>query len=887
MYSPVAARGVSPRPVWMSHLRRLVAATSLSILAACGGSSGPVIVGAGQGDTPDPDAQASLSAVTVVPSTFGSPLDVVPETTSTADAPANLADGSVASAPGNDSADVESSTDVPDSSVDGVAAPANDVPESSETTEQLPDPSPVASPSVETAADESIDLGTPSVERQPAEERPVGIDVSNPSADPPPSPEPARRRPGLDERPSLATFDIPLDDVADGGYRLVEVYPDLPIFLEMVGAVPFPGEDRVLAVEQAGRLKVFDDDPGVTQTTTVLDMTARVAFSSEQGLLGFTFDPDFADNDYVYLYYTRPDPLRSVITRMVWDRANDRPDTGSERVLLQVDQPYKGHNGGALEFGPDGYLYLSLGDGGDGGDPRNSAQDLSRLLGKIIRIDVHPDDPNRPYAIPEDNPFVDVAGARPEIWALGFRNPYRFTFDSQTGELWFGDVGQSTLEEVGVAKRGENHGWRVFEGTSRYNDQLNTLPDSAFTPPVHTYGHDEGIAVIGGYVYRGERVASLFGRYLFADFGSGSIWSLGRDGSTVDVDRIGRVDAPTGFARSRSGDVMVISRYEGLFRFEPVSREATVPIKLSRTGLFDDVASLDPIDGLIEYRPAHPFWSDGVGKRRWLGVPDDRKIGFSDDDWTFPVGSVSVKHFYLDTVEGDARSRRRLETRVLVHTRAGWRGYSYHWDDDQRDATLANERREETLRVRLRSGETRSQRYVYPSRGDCAACHTPAAAYLLGPKTAQLNVDFDYPDGPANQVETFEHIGLFDRDTGGIRGLDAYAPVEDVGTDVAARARAYLDVNCSSCHQPGGPAPTDIDLRSTVSVPAMKVSGVAPSKGDLGITDARIVAPGNRAASVLWERLRRLDDSRMPPLSTHVVDAAAVQLIGEWIDGGL
>lgn len=692
---------------------------------------------------------------------------------------------------------------------------------------------------------------------------------------------------GLSERPSLVRTNMPLDGASDGdGYRLVAAYPGLGLFGGAVHAAPVPGQDRMAIVERFGKVKVFVDDPAVSNTEVKLDITDRVdSSSSEQGLLGFAFDPDFATNRSVYLLYTRADPARSVITRMTWDAGSDQILPNSERTLLQVAQPFKGHNGGALEFGPDGYLYASLGDGGDGGDPRNYAQDLSSLLGKVLRIDVHPSNTADSYGIPTDNPFRNVAGARPEIYALGLRNPYRFSFDRQTGELWLADVGQNTTEEVNIITSGGNYGWRVYEGSTIYNDSTNTLPASAFTPPVYEYNHDKGIAAIGGYVYRGQAVPSLFGHYLYGDFGSGTIWALAREGGRFVNRAIATTEQPSGFAESHEGEVMVLAR-GGLFRFEPLAAEVVVPATLSATGLFADTGALVPVEGLIEFAPAHPFWSDGALKRRWLAVPDGSKIKFSADDWLFPVGTIAVKHFAIDIVAGDASSRRRLETRVLVNTRAGWEGYTYRWNADQQDARLLNGREEEQLSVRLTSGETRVQRYEYPSRADCAACHTRAEGYLLGPKTAQLNSDLNYPEGRANQLATLNDIGLFDRDIGDAVTYAKFAPIGDATTDVGARARAYLDVNCSSCHQPGGTAPTDIDLRADVSVASMNAVGVDPSVGTLGIAGAKIIASGNRQTSVLWQRMRRLDESRMPPLSSHRIDAAGVDLIGAWIDGG-
>ena len=739
-----------------------------------------------------------------------------------------------------------------------------------------------------------LDASPASPTDDPASGSPTGAASGAPGAV---SPDPSLDVPtvpfGLTRRPPLAAFALPVEGGTggDGGYLAVPAYPALGGFAEALHAAPVPGEDRMVVVEQAGRVKVFDDDPAVTSAELLLDIADRVEFSSEQGLLGLAFDPDFEENRLVYLHYTRVGDGRSTVSRFLWDPGTDVLDPASERRLLEVDQPYSNHNAGMLEFGPDdGYLYVALGDGGDGGDPLKHGQDLGTLLGAILRIDVHPDDPDVAYEIPPDNPFVGVAGARPEIYAYGLRNPYRFSFDRQTGDLWAGDVGQGELEEIDLIVAGGNYGWSAFEGTSERSDRVDRFaefPDSLFTPPVHEYGHDLGIAIIGGYVYRGSRVPSLFGRYLFADFGSGTVWALdrGEDGATTR-EALVTVEGPTGFAETADGDVLVISRYGGLLRLEPSGGEATAPPPtLSGTGLFTDLASLTPAEGLIEYVPSHPFWSDGTNKRRWLGVPDDARIGFTADDWTFPLGTVSVKHFEIELVEGDPTSTRRLETRVLLHAESGWEGYTYRWNEAQSDATLQNDRVTERLSRTLASGGTREQRYEYPSRADCLVCHTRAAGFLLGPKTAQLNAPFDYADGRANQLATFDHVGLLEPAAGDVSAYTRFPAADDASSPVDARARAYLDVNCSSCHMPGGSAPTTMDLRAGIPLEAMDVVDVTPSAGGLGLANARIVAPGDRASSVLWERMRILGEGRMPLLSTHVVDEDGVALIGEWIDG--
>ena len=342
-----------------------------------------------------------------------------------------------------------------------------------------------------------------------------------------------------------------------------------------------------------------------------------------------------------------------------------------------------------LAFGPDGYLYIAMGDGGSGGDPLNSGQDMTTLLGKMLRIDVHPSDPNDAYDIPVDNPFVGNANVLDEIYASGLRNPFRFSFDRQTGDLWLGDVGQGQLEEIDLITAGSNYGWRVFEGTQPFDDSQNTLPISAFTPPVFEYGRSEGVAVIGGYVYRGNQLATLFGRYLYTDFGSGTVWALAWDGNQVTAnDVIASASSPTSFGETNDGEVLIVSRNAGLFSLaEAGGGGGQIPALLSQTGLFSDLDNLLPASGLIEYIPNLPFWSDGAGKRRWVGIPDNQVVDFSADDWTFPVGTITVKHFEIELTEGDPSSTKRLETRVFVNTSdQGWQGFTYRWNAGGTDA---------------------------------------------------------------------------------------------------------------------------------------------------------------------------------------------------------
>jgi len=361
---------------------------------------------------------------------------------------------------------------------------------------------------------------------------------------------------GLTERQALADFNLPQAGTTGGSFTASEAYASLPNGFFAIDAASVPGESRIIFAEKDGVVKAFEDTPAVSESKVLLNISSRVqSTDGEQGLLGMALDPDFVQNRYVYLNYTRDNPLESVISRFVWDAASDLIVESSEKTILLISQPFKGHNGGGLAFGPDGYLYIGSGDGGDGGDPFENAQNLSKLLGKVLRIDVHPANPADPYEIPADNPFVGTPDARPEIYAYGLRNPFRLSFDSQTGDLWLGDVGQENYEEVNKIVSGGNYGWRYFEGNNPHNELPASLSPDSFIAPMHVYDHTDGnVAVIGGRVYRGTALPSLRGKYVYGDY-LGQIWALTiQDDKVVANERITKIPKLTAFMETSDGE---------------------------------------------------------------------------------------------------------------------------------------------------------------------------------------------------------------------------------------------------------------------------------------------------------------------------------------------
>ena len=315
-----------------------------------------------------------------------------------------------------------------------------------------------------------------------------------------------------------------------------------------------PGEDRFFVVEKRGTVQAVSG----TARSTFLDIRTRVnSAPQEAGLLGMAFHPRWAQNRQAFLNYTAPSAaspanLRTTISRFTSADGGATLDPASEQVLLTVEQPFENHNGGSVVFGPDGLLYLGLGDGGSAGDPFGNAQDPSRILGKLLRIDV---DTGTPYSIPPSNPFAS-GGGRGEVYAYGLRNPWRFSFDRATGALWLADVGQDTWEEVDVIVPGGNYGWSHREGKHCYPPAASSCP-GAFIDPVVEYSHAEGASITGGYVYRGTALPALRGRYVYGDFGSGHIWAVPASGPYTPV-QIAQGNAISSFGEDASGELYVV-----------------------------------------------------------------------------------------------------------------------------------------------------------------------------------------------------------------------------------------------------------------------------------------------------------------------------------------
>jgi uncharacterized repeat protein (TIGR03806 family) len=717
-----------------------------------------------------------------------------------------------------------------------------------------------------------------------------GSDASPPGSPPPPPPPPAS---GLDARPVNATClagDAPGTSVSIAVQR---VFPSLT-FTQPVAMLQAPGNAaRWYVVQKTGQVRVFDNTNNVGSSSVFIDISSRLnsapgSSNDERGLLGMAFHPDYPADPRVYLYYTGTDGTLGLVDRVAEFRTQDNGATaapGTELVLLNVDDPEDNHNGGNIEFGPDGFLYIGIGDGGGGNDQHGSigsGQRLTTLLGKMLRIDVANSTVAAPYAIPSSNLFAANArctggtGAAncPEIFAYGFRNPWRWSFDRGSGQLWLNDVGQGALEEVDLVTLGGNYGWRCFEGTNDTGMACGSNKASAIAP-VAQYGRSAGFSTTGGAVYRGSAIPNLRGRYVFGDFGSGNLWHIARD--TAPTRTLTGADAmSTGlsiasFGQETDGELYVVHLGGTLHKIVPAGGGGrTIPSELSATGCVNTATPTQPATGLIPYAPTAPFFSDGAVKTRWLALPDGQRIVVgSDEDFDFPNGSVLVKNFAL--------GGKVIETRLFMrHNDGNWAGYTYEWNAAGTDATRV---------VGGKSVTINGQTWDFPSESQCLQCHNAAAGRSLGLEIGTLNGDFGYPTGrTANQLTTLNAIGTLTPALTQAPSALAAIPDPQGGAAPASRARAWLHSNCGYCHRPGGPTPVDLDLRFTTSLANTLACDVMPVN-DLGIANARRIAPGSAARSTVVARVNRTGADAMPPLARHTIDTLGVQLLTDWVNG--
>ncbi|MBP85655.1 MAG: hypothetical protein CMJ64_02895 [Planctomycetaceae bacterium] len=713
---------------------------------------------------------------------------------------------------------------------------------------------------------------------------------------------------GIDQRTAWTASRIKGTPDPPPPYRTSVAFSNLK-FEEPLAMTSAPGTDRLFLVERFGKVRSFENDRDADSSIVLLDL-------GKKPIYGLAFHPDFASNGYFFVtYLVNPDvdesPNGTRISRFKVRNDNRLvADRATEKVIFEW--PSGGHNGGCLKFGPDGYLYIGTGDSSGISDQYLTGQDITKVPGAILRIDIDKAGKNKAYSIPADNPFVDVEGARPEIWAYGLRQPWKFSFDTASGDLWCGNVGQDLWEQIFVIQGGGNYGWSVMEGSHPFRPERHQGP-TPFVAPIVEHDHAEFRSITGGFVYHGSRLPELKGAYIYGDYDTGKIWMLRYDRETRKVsDHRELVDSTlrlVGFAEDHDGELYLVDHMRGLvFELEKnpnVGQQADFPRKLSETGLFASTKDHRPAAGVIPYSVLAPQWADRATKERFLALPGDSRIEFdgitypqpapgAPHGWKFPDGTVAVETLSLETAPGKPR---RLETRILHYEQlAGgedvgdqfWRGYTYIWNDEQTDAVLLEDPlgkdRSFTIQDASAPGGKRQQTWHFPSRTECTVCHNMAAKYVLGINTLQTNRDFDYGAVSDNQLRTFDHLGLFTKPLAKPPAeLPQLANYTDSSNDLNQRARSYLHANCSHCHRKWGGGNGEFLLLATVDLEEMGIARVKPGHGGFFMPGANILAPGDPYRSVLFYRAAKLGPGRMPRLGSSVVDEAGLQLLHDWI----
>ncbi|MCW1925141.1 Ig-like domain-containing protein [Luteolibacter arcticus] len=769
---------------------------------------------------------------------------------------------------------------------------------------------------------------------------------------------------GLDAPQAVgAFFNNAFPQAAPGsssGWQAVNAFPNLT-FVDPLWLTEIPGTNEFLLVGKNGQLWRFENNPAVTQAQAVkvLEWAANTETADDQGFYSLAFHPEFGqagspNANYAYVCYSRrtvvgvEDSNRSYwrVSRFTWEPEFGRLDAGSEFVLINQYDRCRWHNGGAMFFGNDGFLYINCGDGGDsteGGGLTGADGALSRtqklnggLFSGVFRIDVdndpakshpirrQPQSPaNKPagwpasatqgYGIPNDNPWLDTGGSiLEEYWSLGLRSPHTMHYDAETGDIWIGDVGEGAREEMTRAPKGSNGQWGFREGNIAGPGAVPGTMIGTSEPPLLDYNRATGTCIIGGMRYRGAKWSEqLGGKLLYADHVRGRIWTATLDsgGGAPVIDEIfsglktgGKVGIAN-FCTDSTGEIympMVNGTDQPggtIFKLTTAGVANEPPALLSQTGVFSNLATLTTAPGVVPYNVANPLWSDAAAKKRWIILPNNgvhdsaaEKIVFSEEgNWTFPAGTVFVKHFEVALDEANPASVKRLETRFLICTEGGGKyGVTYKWNAAGTDAELLTSGLAESYDVTLAGGGVETRNWDYPSRADCLLCHNDAAGQALGVRTHALNKNFHYAatGREANQLATFNALGMFDvtLTAAQIEDFIEARALDDESAPIEHRVRSYLDSNCSHCHQPGATVSHfDARLGTPLKVQGL-INGVIQGHFNLG-PDGRYMKPGDTDLSAVHVRLANVGNgAAMPPLAKNVVDQEAVDLLQEYLE---
>jgi putative heme-binding domain-containing protein len=667
-------------------------------------------------------------------------------------------------------------------------------------------------------------------------------------------------------------------------FALERVYPKME-FKQPVELLRLGKSDRMLLLEVDGLIHTFADSQDCEKADVALNLKALNDKFTRS--FAISIPPRFDENHEVYVVYglnpiARPDGNRLSRFKMTM---SEPPviDPASEEILLTWASG--GHSGSAIRFDRDGYLYFSAGDGARPFPPDeyNVGQDLADLRATICRIDINHRDEEKAYRIPPDNPFINTPNARPEIWAFGFRNPWRFSIDPLTQVLHCGDVGWELWEMVFQVERGANYGWSIFEGPQTIRSDVTPGP-APISKPLYAYPHTDGLSITGGFVYRGEILSELQGAYIYGDFVNGKIWGLrSENGKLTWHAEIADTGLPIiTFSQDANGEMLVVGfngEIHRLIRNRQPDLSENFPRQLSQTGLFREVQSTDPAPGVVPYRLQAHAYEGGATSTYLVGIPNDGAVELKQQkrQWIFPAGAVFAKTLSIASSQDASKNgSRKLETQVLHFDGTNWNPYSYIWREDQSDADLAS-----SNGATITLGDS-SKTWRVHSRAECLSCHSSPAGAIAGWDYSNLGGPA-FQDPSKTQLDDLMQRGLA---KGTIKPAWKQPTIVDPLDETAsleARARAYLAMNCSQCHCRGGGGTVALELPFSHKNEQLNALDQAPTQGTFGIENAKVIAKGDPYRSVLYYRMATNGAGHMPKLWPRENDSQGLKLVHDWI----
>ena len=680
-------------------------------------------------------------------------------------------------------------------------------------------------------------------------------------------------------------------------YAVARVFPNVT-FEHPTDLAFLPGSTRLFVADQTAKLWSFDTRSNTAPAELVVDL--RQHHRPLDNILGFTFHPGFATNRFVFINYNEPGGRENGAYVARFTLSSNTPpalDLASERVIIRWLSGE--HNGCTLAFGNDGLLYISTGDASAPDPPdskRKTGQDISDLLACILRIDVDRPDGTNNYTVPRDNPFTQTPGARPEVWAFGFRNPFRMSFDRATGDLWVGDVGWEQWEMIYRVRRGGNYGWAISEGPNPRVRADVTPGPGPILPPMVALPHSEAASITGGFVYPGRRLAKLRGAYLYGDWETGKIWALRHDGDKLlaNAELCDTSLKPVSFTLDPDGELLVLDYNGGLYQLVPNTAPAaneSFPRNLSDTGLFASLNPPAPAPGVLPYRINAPMWNDHATAEWLLGVPGDAAFAteggvgnIAGATWFFPSNTVLARTLTLEMEAGKPASARRIETQLLHWDGQAWNPYTYRWNAKQTEAELvagdgANDRF--TVADPAAPGGQRETPWRFASRAECLRCHNAWAGETLTLNRLQLH-SIRSGREEAAEWDRFEQLGIL-RAKKAAKSSETLVNPHDASLPLADRARSWLHANCSGCHRFGAGGAAALLLNFDKPLKELRTLDEKPTRGDFGLVGARIIASGDPDRSTLLYRISTEGAGRMPHLGSRLVDEAGARLVRDWI----